>query len=66
MKRFFAVLFIMILIVSNLFAIDSPTLYSPSNGATLSNTTSVNLLWSSVSGITGYLIEVDTTNGFNS
>jgi len=43
-----------------------PTLYSPSNGTTLSNAASVELDWYQVSGTTGYELEVDTTSRFDS
>ncbi|MBQ6277182.1 MAG: hypothetical protein IJK62_10835, partial [Bacteroidales bacterium] len=43
-----------------------PALYSPSNGATLSNAASVTLQWYTVSGASGYLVELDTTSNFNS
>ena len=43
-----------------------PTLYSPSNGTTLSNAASLELNWYQLSGTTGYELEVDTTRRFDS
>ncbi|MBQ6277183.1 MAG: T9SS type A sorting domain-containing protein [Bacteroidales bacterium] len=43
-----------------------PALYRPSNNTTLSNTASVTLQWYTVSGTSGYLVELDTTSSFNS
>ena len=43
-----------------------PALYRPSNNTTLSNTASVTLQWYTVSGTSGYLVELDTTSSFDS
>ena len=66
MKRFFAVLFITILIVSNSFAVNPPTLSSPANGAYISNTILPSLEWYYQSDANRFLIEIDTTESFNS
>ena len=66
MKKIAVVFLYNLFIISNLFAINTPALYSPSTGTVLSNAASVELNWYQVSGTTGYELEVDTTSGFNS
>ena len=63
---FVVILFISLCSSSILYAIDTPTLYRPSNNTALSNAASVTLQWYTVSGASGYLVELDTTSSFNS
>ena len=66
MKKNALVFLCNLLIISSLFAIDAPSLYRPSNNTALSNAASVTLQWYTVSGASGYLVELDTTSNFNS
>ncbi len=60
----FSIAFILLNI--NLFAIDQPALYSPSNATNLENAARVELVWNRVSDATGYEIEIDTASSFDS
>ena len=61
-----AVVFLYNLFIINLFAIDQPTLYSPSNATNLENSVRVELVWNRMTVATGYEIEIDTASSFDS
>ena len=66
MKKIAVVFLYNLLIVSGLYAINAPTLYSPSDATNLENSVRVELVWNRLSGATGYEIEIDTTSSFDS
>ncbi|MBO7133617.1 MAG: T9SS type A sorting domain-containing protein [Bacteroidales bacterium] len=53
-------------IISNLFAIDAPTLTSPDNGKVYNTTVQPTVKWNTVSGATKYMLEWDTIASFTS
>ena len=66
MKKIAVVFLYNLFIISNLFAIDQPTLYSPSNATNLENSVRVELVWNRMTVATGYEIEIDTASSFDS
>ncbi|BDS10441.1 fibronectin type III domain-containing protein [Aureispira anguillae] len=61
----YVILLFSLLFTTTTWAINPPTLISPSNNSS-NRPSTITLDWSSISGSTGYLYELDTTPNFNS
>ena len=66
MKKIAVVFLYNLFIISNLFAIDAPTLTSPDNGKVYNTTVQPTVKWNTVSGATKYMLEWDTIASFTS